>query len=74
MLDMLKKAKNPYYLFHDDFNTYEEQCKIDDPEGQRVILPKDDELEEEIEIMPNKNNDILTDEIMKKSSSNLDST
>ena len=71
MLDMLKKAKNPFYQFHDDFNTYAERCKIDDPEGHRVIFPEDDELEEEIDMMPNGNNDILTDEIMKKPSLRL---
>ena len=70
---MLKKAKNPFYQFHDDFNTYAERCKIDDPEGHRVIFPEDDELEEEIDMMPNGNNDSLTNEIMKKPSLNIDS-
>ena len=37
-----------------------------------VIFPEDDELEEEIDMMPNGNNDILTDEIMKKPSLNID--
>ena len=53
MLDLLKKSGNPYYQFHEDLNTYEERCKISDPEGYQVIFPQD-ALEDELEIMPEK--------------------
>jgi hypothetical protein len=39
MLDMLKKAGNPHYQFHDDFNAYKERCKESDPQGHEVLFP-----------------------------------
>ena len=73
MLDMLKKACNPHYQFHDDFNTYEERCKESDPQGHEVLFPKNDELEEDIGAMPSRNENKFNDEIMLKSSSDQDS-
>ena len=73
MLDMLKKAGNPHYQFHDDISTYEERCKVDDPEGHKIIFPEEDELEEDVEMMPKDSIGKLTDEILMKSSSYLDS-
>ena len=52
MLDLLKKSGNPYYKIHDDFDAYEERCQENDPEGYEVVFSKDDEVEEDIEIMP----------------------
>ena len=52
MLELLKKSGNPYYQLHDDFDTYQERCKENDPEGYEVLFPNDDEVEEDIEMMP----------------------
>ena len=62
-----------YCQFHDDISTYEERCKIDDPEGHQVIFPEEDELEEEIEMMPKDSIGKPADEILQKSSPYLDS-
>ena len=54
MLEKLKRSGNPYYQFHEDLNTYEERCKITDPEGHQVIFDSDDALEQDIDLMPTK--------------------
>ena len=61
MLEMLRKSGNPHYQRYDDFNTYQERCKHEDPEGYDVIFPND-ELEEEVEMMPTLNVQSLKDE------------
>ena len=54
MLDLLQKSGNPYYQFHEDLETYEERCKKSDPEGYHVIFPYQDELEDDVDKMPEK--------------------
>ena len=61
MLALLRRAGNPHYQMHDDFNTYEERCREKDPEGYSVIFPDNDDLEEDMELMSNKER--LADEI-----------
>ena len=38
MLSKLKKCKNPYYQFYDDYNAYKERCQASDPEGYETIF------------------------------------
>ena len=70
MLDTLKKAGNPHYQFHDDFNTYKERCEEYDPQGHEVLFPSNDDLEEDIGHMPIEEEELVNDEIMLKPSSN----
>ena len=48
MLDKLKRYKNPYYQFYDDYNIYKSRCKTSDPEGYNIIFT--DEIKEDMEI------------------------
>ena len=73
MLEKLRKAGNPYYQFHDDFNTYEERCKVNDPEGHGVIFPNNDELKENMDILPNSRKGDTIDELTPDSHDKLDS-
>ena len=65
MLDLLQKSGNPHYQLYDDFNTYEERCREQDPEGFKVVFPENDDLEEDMEIMPNDNLKKVNDEISR---------
>ena len=73
MLNLLKKSGNPYYPVHDDFSTFEERCKDEDPEGYKVVFPTSDDLEENMDILPQVENTIFNDEIAIESCSNQDS-
>ena len=64
MLELLKKAGNPHYQFYDDFHTYEERCKESDPDGYEVLFPETDDIEEDIDMIPNKNHEAMNDEIL----------
>ena len=64
MLDMIKHAGNPHYQFHDDFNTYKERCNESDPQGHEVLFIKNDDVEEDISPMPDREETIVTDEII----------
>ena len=46
MLELLKKKRNPYYQFYDDFNTYSERCKKSDFKGYTYTFILDEETEE----------------------------
>ena len=70
MLELLQKSGNPHYQLYDDFNTYEERCREEDPEGFKVIFLEKDELEEDMEIIPIGN---LNDELSRRTSSVIDS-
>ena len=45
MLEVLKKSKNMYYQFYDDYNTYTTRCRNEDSNGYSLIF------EEEVELM-----------------------
>ena len=49
MLDKLKKNKNPYYQFYDDYNTYQSRCQTSDPKGYEVIFSEDYDIIEDLE-------------------------
>ena len=61
MLDKLRKSKNPYYQFHDDFNTYKERCRTSDPEAYEAMF--NDVESEQVEQVDGKLLHELTDEI-----------
>ena len=48
MLDTLKKSGNPYYQFYDDYQTYQEKCKTEDPSGHNLIFKLDDDTNDEL--------------------------
>ena len=73
MLELLKTSKNPYYKSHDNIDSFEDRCKEKDPEGYDVIFPNEDQLEEDMDIMPKRDNHKLNDEILKRLHTNLDS-
>ena len=73
MLELLRKSGNPHYQIHDDFNTQEERCRVKDPEGYKVIFHDNDELEEDMEVMPNASTQKFNDEISKRTSTEVDS-
>ena len=52
MLDRLKQSGNPYYQFYDDYQSYQDKCQRQDPNGHDIIfLPdaNDDEINEKLE-------------------------
>ena len=74
MLDLLQKSENPYYQFHEDLETYEERCQKSDPEGYHVIFPYQDELEDDVDKMPEKEYESnKNDKFLQTSLSGLDS-
>ena len=48
MLELLKKRKNPYYQFYDDYNTYTERCKKFDFKGFKVVFDEEVDTIEDI--------------------------
>ena len=48
MLELLKKRKNPYYQFYDDYNTYTERCKKFDFKGFKVVFDEEVDTMEDI--------------------------
>ena len=38
-------AKNKYYQFYDDLNTFKHRCQHQDPEGFEALFPQDDVIE-----------------------------
>ena len=48
MLNLLKKWKNPYYQFYDDYNTYTERCKKVDFKGYTVVFDEEVDIIEDI--------------------------
>ena len=46
MLDKLKRCKNPYYQFYDDYSEYQGRCKKTDPAGYNVVFHDDDNVEQ----------------------------
>ena len=49
MLEKLRKNKNPYYKFYDDYNVYQERCRSADPTGYDVIFNQDYDVIHDIE-------------------------
>ena len=64
MLDKLKKNKNPYYKFFDDFNTFQNRCRITDPTGYSVIFQ--DDVNEDLPLIDGKQLNELVDELEKE--------
>ena len=61
ILNKLKKSKNPYYQFYDDYNAYKERCQSSDPEGYEAIF--NDVEQEHVEQMDGTQLNEVTDEI-----------
>ena len=62
ILDKLKRKRNKYYQFFDDYSTYESRCKETDPTGYNVIFEENgndvnDELEIDLEKIDGKADD-----------------
>ena len=48
MLERLREAGNPYYRFYDDYQSYKNKCKTDDPVGHDIMFKVDEEQEDEV--------------------------
>ena len=44
MLELLKRKKNIYYQFYDDYNIYTERCKAEDFRGYTIVFDEEAEL------------------------------
>ena len=67
MLDKLKKNGNKYYQFYDDYNDYQERCKISDPAGYEALINDEiDEVQGKVEAMSSKVQDTMLDEITRE--------
>ena len=73
MLDLLQKSGNPHYQLYDDFNTYQGRCREQDPEGFKVVFPENDDIEEDMGILPNENSEEIDDELLQNIESDDDS-
>ena len=50
MLEKLKRNKNPYYQFYEDYNEYQARCRTSDPKGYNVVFQDDDKTDEIVDI------------------------
>ena len=50
MLEKLKRNKNPYYQFYEDYNEYQARCRTSDPTGYNVVFQDDDKTDEIVDI------------------------
>ena len=64
MLAMLKSSGNPYYQFYTDYSTFEERCKVEDPDGYDVIFSNERTNAERL--LPNDENHQFTDETLSQ--------
>ena len=48
MLELLKRSRNPYYQFYDDFNVYSERCRKEDAEGYSILFEEETEVMKDI--------------------------
>ena len=48
MLEKLKQSGNPYYQFYDDYQTYQDKCKAEDPAGHDIIFKTEDDTNDDI--------------------------
>merc|ERR1711888_336166 len=60
MLELLKRSGNPYYQFHDDYNTYSNRCKQTDKKGYMFIF--DEDIERILDISEKRNEEAQTEE------------
>ena len=66
---MLKRRRNPYYQFYDDYNTFTNRCRKIDKRGYSFVF--DEEVESIIDISEikkdsEKQEDINIEEILEK--------
>ena len=69
MLEMLKRRRNPYYQFYDDYNTFTNRCRKIDKRGYSFVF--DEEVDSIIDISEikkdsEKQEDISIEEILEK--------
>ena len=67
MLDMLRNNGNRYYQFYDDFSKFQTRCKESDPVGYGVVF--NDDIEDDVELMPIENKDIQDEMLTEDDSS-----
>ena len=70
MLDKLKSSRNPHYQFYDDYNTYQERCKMSDPVTYDTIFC--DDLNEILEPFDVENLHELNDELETEQKENTE--
>ena len=47
MLDKLKRSGNPYYQFYDDYQSYQDKCQKEDPNGHDIIFESNENMRDE---------------------------
>ena len=62
MLDLLKRSGNPYYQFHDSYESFKERCKVEDSDGYKLLFS--DEIEEELDEDSYTGSQVIIDEIL----------
>ena len=70
MLEKLKLNKNPHYQFYDDFNTYQNRCRITDPTGYMVLF--EDDVNEQLSPVDGKQLSELVDELEMETNNKRD--